>query len=153
MAQTYNIYLRKRLTEFDLIIRNLPYRDGLVIYNRMYLDAMVNYLYLQKFIVGDTDTKLVSEIDNLLERVFNIFSSGMELGAELELFAAKPTGGSTELVLTTGKANIGEESFNTFQNVTQLYVESDSDIYKGYVVWWYIVCYCDGLQHCFETQH
>lgn len=49
MAQTYNIYLRKRLTEFDLIIRNLPYRDGLVIYNRMYLDAMVNYLYLQKF--------------------------------------------------------------------------------------------------------
>ena len=63
MAQTYNIYLRKRLTEFDLIIRNLPYRDGLVIYNRMYLDAMVNYLYLQKFIVGDTDTKLVSEID------------------------------------------------------------------------------------------
>lgn len=85
MAQTYNIYLRKRLTEFDLIIRNLPYRDGLVIYNRMYLDAMVNYLYLQKFIVGDTDTKLVSEIDNLLERVFNIFSSGMELGAELEL--------------------------------------------------------------------
>ena len=79
MAQTYNIYLRKRLTEFDLIIRNLPYRDGLVIYNRMYLDAMVNYLYLQKFIVGDTDTKLVSEIDNLLERVFNIFSSGMEL--------------------------------------------------------------------------
>lgn len=120
MAQTYNIYLRKRLTEFDLIIRNLPYRDGLVIYNRMYLDAMVNYLYLQKFIVGDTDTKLVSEIDNLLERVFNIFSSGMELGAELELFAAKPTGGSTELVLTTGKANIGEESFNTFQNVTQL---------------------------------
>lgn len=120
MAQTYNIYLRKRLTEFDLIIRNLPYRDGLVIYNRMYLDAMVNYLYLQKFIVGDTDTKLVSEIDNLLERVFNIFSSGMELCAELELFAAKPTGGSTELVLTTGKANIGEESFNTFQNVTQL---------------------------------
>ena len=59
MAQTYNIYLRKRLTEFDLIIRNLPYRDGLVIYNRMYLDAMVNYLYLQKFIVGDTDTCLL----------------------------------------------------------------------------------------------
>lgn len=120
MAQTYNIYLRKRLTEFDLIIRNLPYRDGLIIYNRMYLDAMVNYLYLQKFIVGNTDTQLLSEIENLLERVFNIFSNGMELGAELELFAAKPTGGSTEVVLTTGKADIGEESFNTFQSVTQL---------------------------------
>ena len=71
MAQTYNIYLRKRLTEFDLIIRNLPYRDGLIIYNRMYLDAMVNYLTLQKYIIGDSDVQLSSEIDDLLERVYN----------------------------------------------------------------------------------
>lgn len=119
MAQTYNIYLRKRLTEFDLIIRNLPYRDGLVVYNRMYLDAMVNYLCLQKFIVGESDTQLLSKIDDLLERVYNIFSNGMELGTELELFAAKPTGGSTNVVLNTNEVNIQEESFNTFQNVTQ----------------------------------
>lgn len=36
MAQEYNIYLRKRLTEFDVIIKNLPYRDGLIMYNKMY---------------------------------------------------------------------------------------------------------------------
>lgn len=120
MAQTYNIYLRKRLTEFDLIIRNLPYRDGLIIYNRLYLDAMLNYLYLQKFIIGDTDIALASEIDDLLEKIFNIFSNGIELGVELELFEEKPTGGSSELVLSTNKASVGEESFNTFQSVTQL---------------------------------
>lgn len=120
MAQTYNIYLRKRLTEFDLIIRNLPYRDGLIIYNRMYLDAMVNYLTLQKYIIGDSDVQLSSEIDDLLERVYNIFSSGMELGAELEVFAAKPTGGSTSAVLSTNETEVHEETFNTFQNVTQL---------------------------------
>lgn len=120
MAQTYNIYLRKRLTEFDLIIRNLPYRDGLIIYNRMYLDAMVNYLTLQKYIIGDSDVQLSSEIDDLLERVYNIFSSGMELGAELEVFAAKPTGGSTSSVLSTNETEVHEETFNTFQNVTQL---------------------------------
>lgn len=120
MAQTYNIYLRKRLTEVDLIIRNLPYRDGLIIYNRMYLDAMVNYLTLQKYIIGDSDVQLSSEIDDLLERVYNIFSSGMELGAELEVFAAKPTGGSTSAVLSTNETEVHEETFNTFQNVTQL---------------------------------
>lgn len=120
MAQTYNIYLRKRLTEFDLIIRNLPYRDGLIIYNRMYLDAMVNYLTLQKYIIGDSDVQLSSEIDDLLERVYNIFSSGMELGAELEVFAAKPTGGSTSAVLSTNETEVHKETFNTFQNVTQL---------------------------------
>lgn len=120
MAQTYNIYLRKRLTEFDLIIRNLPYRDGLIIYNRMYLDAIVNYLTLQKYIIGDSDVQLSSEIDDLLERVYNIFSSGMELGAELEVFAAKPTGGSTSAVLSTNETEVHEETFNTFQNVTQL---------------------------------
>lgn len=120
MAQTYNIYLRKRLTEFDLIIRNLPYRDGLIIYNRMYLDAMVNYLTLQKYIIGDSDVHLSSEIDDLLERVYNIFSNGMELGAELEVFAAKPTGGSTSAVLSTNETEVHEETFNTFQNVTQL---------------------------------
>ena len=76
--------------------------------------------YIKFLIKANNENVTDEEIDNLLERVFNIFSSGMELGAELELFAAKPTGGSTELVLTTGKANIGEESFNTFQNVTQL---------------------------------
>lgn len=120
MAQTYNIYLRKRLTEFDLIIRNLPYRDGLIIYNRMYLDAIVNYLTLQKYIIGDSDVQLSSEIDDLLERVYNIFSNGMELGAELEVFAAKPTGGSTSAVLSTNETEVHEETFNTFQNVTQL---------------------------------
>lgn len=120
MAQTYNIYLRKRLTEFDLIIRNLPYRDGLIIYNRMYLDAMVNYLTLQKYIIGDSDVQLSSEIDDLLERVYNIFSNGMELGTELEVFAAKPTGGSTSAVLSTNETEVHEETFNTFQNVTQL---------------------------------
>ena len=120
MAQTYDIYLRKRLTEFDLIIKNLPYRDGLIIYNRMYLDAMVNYLCLQKYIIGDTDATLVAEIDNVLERVFNIFSNGMELDIKAELFAGKPIAGKSSAILSTGMDEVHEESFNTFQNFTRL---------------------------------
>lgn len=120
MAQTYDIYLRKRLTEFDLIIRNLPYRDGLIVYNRMYLDAMVNYLHLQKYIIGENDTVLTSEIDRLLEEVFNVFSNGAELDASVQLFAGKPIGGETETVLATNIDELQERTFDTFQNFTHL---------------------------------
>lgn len=120
MAQTYDIYLRKRLTEFDLIIRNLPYRDGLIVYDRMCLDAMVNYLHLQKFIIGDSDTTLSSEIDRLLEEVFNVFSNGMELSASVQLFAGKPISGSTGAVLSTDIGELQERTFDVFNNFTSL---------------------------------
>lgn len=120
MAQTYDIYLRKRLTEFDLIIKNLPYRDGLIVYNRMYLDAMVNYLHLQKYIIGENDTVLTSEIDRLLEEVFNVFSNGAELDASVQLFAGKPIGGETKAVLTTDIDELQERTFDVFKNFTNL---------------------------------
>lgn len=30
-------------------------------------------------------------------------------------------------------------------------VELDKDLYKRYVVWWYFMCHCYGLQHCTQT--
>lgn len=124
MAQEYNVYLRKRLTEFDIIIKNLPYRDGLIIYNKMYLDAMVNYLCLQKFIIGESDTELRMEIDELLERVYNTFSSRAELALDVELASAKPISGQSEMELKTADFEIGEEMFEAFQSLTNLATET-----------------------------
>lgn len=124
MAQEYNIYLRKRLTEFDIIIRNLPYRDGLIIYNKMYLDAMVNYLCLQKFIIGESDTELRTEIDELLERVYNTFNSKAELDLNVELASAKPIFGQSEMTLDTASFEIGEETFDAFRSLTNLATET-----------------------------
>lgn len=120
MAQTYDIHLRKRLTEFDLIIRNLPYRDGLIVYDRMYLNAIVNYLHLQKYIIGDTDTVLTSEIDRLLEEVFNIFSNGAELDTSVRVIAGKPISGSTSVALRPDIDELQERTFDTFKNLTHL---------------------------------
>ena len=120
MAQEYNIYLRKRLTEFDVIIKNLPYRDGLIMYNKMYLDAMVNYLCLQRFIIGESDANLRTEIDDLLERVFNTFQNKVEIDLDVELAAGKPISGQSDLVFTTSPFEMGEETYEVFQNLTKL---------------------------------
>lgn len=120
MAQEYNIYLRKRLTEFDVIIKNLPYRDGLIMYNKMYLDAMVNYLCLQRFIIGESDANLRTEIDELLERVFNTFQSKVEIDLDVELAAGKPISGQSDLVFATSPFEMGEETYEAFQNLTRL---------------------------------
>lgn len=120
MAQTYDIYLRKRLTEFNLIIKNLPNRDGMIIYNRLYLDAMVNYLSLQKKIIGRNNTSLSLEIDHVIEKIFNIFSNGMWLDASVEMFAGKPIDGSNTAFLDSKISDVYEESFAMFQNFTNM---------------------------------
>lgn len=120
MAQAYNIYLNKKLTEFDLIIKNLPLRDGLVAHTKMYLDAMINYLYLQKFIVGKHNDQLQARIDDLLEEVFNKFENTLTLSAKAEVFAGKPVEGTAKMFLKTSELPINEECFNTFTDFTTL---------------------------------
>lgn len=120
MANRYDVYLRKRLTEFDIIIQNLPYRDGLVAHTKMYLDSIVNYLYLQKFIVGEHNMALQADIDNLLERVFNIFKSNSYLTVSANAVMEKPAGVSSEMFLDSSNFDINEESFNTFSEFMNL---------------------------------
>lgn len=124
MAQTYDIYLNKRLTEFDIIIKNLPLRDGLIAHTKMYLDAMINYLYLQKFIVGKHNAQLQARIDDLLEEVFNKFDNTLSLNASVEVFAGKPISGAADLILKTAELPINEECFNTFTDFMALTTKS-----------------------------
>lgn len=120
MAHTYEVYLRNRLTEFDIIIQNLPYRDGLIAHTKMYLDAMVNYLYLQKFIIGKHNVSLQTDIDNLLERVFNVFKNNTALQFDAEAVAKKPIRVSSDLILQTPEILVQEEVFNTCSEFMRL---------------------------------
>lgn len=120
MAQTYKIYLKKRLTEFDLIIKNLPYRDEIVVYNKLYLDAMVNYLNIQRFIIGKTDTELISQIDNILEQVFNIFNNGLEISANIDFICQKSEFFNSKITLDTNLSSLTKEYLNVFDNFNTL---------------------------------
>ncbi len=39
MAKEFDIYLNKRLTECDIIVYSIPFRDGLTATNRMILES------------------------------------------------------------------------------------------------------------------
>lgn len=132
MAKTFDVTLRKRLTEFDLIIRNLPYRDHLVLFSKTYLEAMINYLSLQKFIVGEADSTLQAEIDDLLARAFNMLNNKITMESQIGLTNVKFVDGGAQTEFGSDLTEIGEESFNTLQNVTELLSRQIRVIHKKF---------------------
>ena len=67
MARNFDIYLRDHLTECDLIVYSIPYRDGLSASNRLILEAALNSYTLQKFTAAQTDSKLESHIEQMIK--------------------------------------------------------------------------------------
>ena len=50
----FDIYLKKRLTECNIIIYNLPFRDGMTVFNRMILNSIMNETVLYKMMAVQT---------------------------------------------------------------------------------------------------
>ena len=67
MAKEFDIYLNKQLTECDIIVYSIPFRDGLTATNRMILESCLESYTLQKFIAVETDSELVSHIDEMIK--------------------------------------------------------------------------------------
>lgn len=67
MAKEFDIYLNKRLTECDIIVYSIPYRDGLTVTNRMILNSCLNNYILQKMIAIQAGSCLVSHIDKMIK--------------------------------------------------------------------------------------
>lgn len=139
MARTYDVYLRNtlveldvmvrgRLSECDMVIQNLPYRDRITVYATLYLDAVIDYLCLQKLIVGKHNMAIQAEIDRILERVFNEFTNNSSLAAELSATMNQATGVSSGLILKTLDLGVQEESFAAapaFMNLTSAALHYD----------------------------
>ncbi len=84
----YDVYLRQRLTEADVIIRSIPLRDGISVTNRIMLETMLRYYTLQKFVAARMESALVTEIDGVLSRIFSLIGQETELRIDAE-FAAR----------------------------------------------------------------
>lgn len=67
MAKEYKITLNNRLTECDLLVYSMPYRDGITAVNRMVLESCVTSYVLQKFIAFEAgNLHLISHIDKMI---------------------------------------------------------------------------------------
>ena len=79
----FNIYLRDRVHECDIIINSLPYRDGLTVTNRLVIENCVKSCSLYKFVAQKFDADLVTHIDNMLKTCYEKLRMSLEIGVEV----------------------------------------------------------------------
>ena len=86
MLNEFDIFLSKRITECDIIVYSLPYRDGLTATNRMILESCINSYTLHKLVAVQTGSKLVSHIDAMLKRCYEMLEceTTVDVSAEFE---------------------------------------------------------------------
>lgn len=80
----FDIYLNKRLTECDIIVYSIPYRDGLTAINRLILESCVESYTLTKFIAVQTGSELVSHIDDMLKICNERLNNGVDIGVSAQ---------------------------------------------------------------------
>lgn len=74
----FDIYLNQRLTECDIIVYSIPYRDGLTPMNRLILESCIENYVLLKFIAVQSRSELINHIDDMLKTCLERLNLGME---------------------------------------------------------------------------
>lgn len=70
MAKEFDIYLNNRLTECDILVYSIPYRDGLTAIHKLILESCIESYTLQKFVAVQTGSELVHHIDEMLKTCY-----------------------------------------------------------------------------------
>ena len=84
MAKEFDIYLKSRLTECDIIVYSIPLRDGLTVVDRLILESLIRSYTLQKFVAIQTGSELVSHIDEMLKTCYERLNAGTKLNVDAQ---------------------------------------------------------------------
>lgn len=79
----FDIFLNKRLTECDIIVYSIPYRDELTIVDRLILESCLESYILQKFVALQFGSELVAHIDEMIKTCYEKLNLGVEIGASV----------------------------------------------------------------------
>ena len=107
--QTFDVYLKKRLTEIDVIITQLVQRDTFSMYNQLYLLCSLSELEILKSIAVHTSMELTAQIDNLLETVRETIDSKVTLDCDLDLLKETFAKGETKMELSVDQISAIEK--------------------------------------------
>ena len=102
MVKEFDIYLKRRITECDLIVYSLPYRDGLTATNRIILESCLESYTLQKFVAMQLGSELVSHIDKMIKTCYERLSWGTTINASAAfqtLYTMNPESSVVELAV------------------------------------------------------
>jgi len=81
MAKGFDIYLRGRIFECDLIVQSIPYYDGISATTRLVLMAALNDYTFQKFLAVQAGSKLTAHIDDMIKTCLEKLSIGVGVNA------------------------------------------------------------------------
>lgn len=120
----FDIYLNERLTECDIIVYSIPYRDGLTAINRLILESCIENYTLTKFIAVQTGSELVSHIDEMLkicnERLNNVVKLSVLADFDTH-YSIRPD--EAGVVVSADKVKLLATSFLEAKNALQIAVE------------------------------
>lgn len=121
--ETFDVYLKNRLTEIDLTISQLIQRDTFSMYDLLTLTCSINELEIMKSIRVDANMEIDARIQSLLKTAYETIRSDMYLQTEAELLDQTMTGMSAEMVLSAGETDVSEQSFAEAENDLELSVQ------------------------------
>lgn len=82
---TFDVYLKERLTEIDVIITQLVQRDAFSMYDWLYILCSMDDLQILKNFNAEADMNINTSIENLLEIVYEQIKNEVMLKADLDL--------------------------------------------------------------------
>lgn len=103
MAKEFDIYLNNRLTQCDIIVYSIPFRDGLTAAHRMILESCLESYVLQKFVAVQTNSELVSHIDEMIKICIERLNWGTSIDVSADFqthYVLNPTPTVIEIVPT-----------------------------------------------------
>lgn len=119
----YDIYLNNRLTECDLIVYNITFRDGLTAFNRMILNCCLDYYQIHNFVAAQSGLALDSHVEHMIGLISSkLAESGIEIDSDVRMSSKVFSGGESSVQLTQSQvetlALASEKVHEAFQIVS-----------------------------------
>lgn len=121
--QTYDVYLKKRLTEINVIITQLVQRDSFSMYDWLYMYCSMGDLEIRKNLNVDSAVFLNAKIDDILEKVHEKIFNEMHLDVDVNLLNGVLTSGETVMELFASEMDVVEKSFSSGDSVLEISVD------------------------------
>lgn len=133
--KSFDIYLRDRLTECDILISSLTlYDDGWSADSRMILESCLEKYLLYKVIAVQTGSELVSHIDEMIKTCYEKLRLKTHIGASAEFTEnVWPHTDGSAMVLGAKKVKLKACTYEQFVDQVEMAVEQLSPLVTKYL--------------------
>lgn len=133
MAKEFDIYLRRHLTECDIIVYSLPIRQSFTADDALIINSYIDGYTLQKHITANVGIDLIDRVEEMLKTSYEAIDIGMDVDANIEEFkkyVIEKASGS--IAVTTNDLDVIEWSFIDAENGLEIYIPAIStDVAKS----------------------